>query len=525
MYEVTLINDDEKTTIHSPYFDDVKLQSGEINIDINVANGFSFSFLPNQAAYNIVRPLKTLVKVFNHKTGEYDFEGRILMPTESMSESGEFGKSFVCEDELAYLNDSTQRHGEYHDISVKDFLKEIIDNHNADVADDDIDKTFEVGIVEVDSSTSTVYRYLGYDKTFDTIKDKLIDRLGGELRVRKEDGVRYLDYLKSAGERKSTEIRLAKNLKSLSKESDPTEIITRLIPLGESIESDNEQDTDASQKRLTIESVNDGKDYIDDKEAMAVFGIITKSEKWDDITQANRLLTSGKNFLKENNRIKTKYQITALDLSLIDLDVDSFDVGNYYPVINEVMGIDKELRIVKKTINILEPENSSLDIGDKFMTASEYQKEANKSRFKIADLEEVTSRQSKRLSEVREEMTNANHAIERINEALGDADVGELEQAVGELHKSVEGLQEAVGNIPDYEIATEEKDGLISKENIQKINNITVSNSIDLDDISETLSNLKDKLDFISVNEEINLDQLKQDVDDLKNSNREGDDD
>src|SRR5699024_8952835 len=124
-----------------------------------------------------------------------------------------------------FLNHSRQRHGEYHDITVKGFLQVIIDNHNRDVADDPIDKTFELGIVEVDSSTGTLYRYLGYENTFETIKDKLLDRLGGELRVRKEDGVRYLDYIKSIGERKSTEIRLAKNLKSISKEVDPSSVI------------------------------------------------------------------------------------------------------------------------------------------------------------------------------------------------------------------------------------------------------------------------------------------------------------
>src|SRR5699024_2667337 len=213
-------------------------------------------------------------------------------PTESMEDSGAFGKSFVCESELGYLNDSAQRHGEYHNISVKDFLQVIIDNHNRDIANDDIDKMFRIGKVEVDSSTSELYRYLGYKSTFDTIKDKLFDRLGGELHVRKENDARYLDYLMPSNTVKQTEIRLAKNLKSITKEVDATEIITRLVPLGERIESEDEEATDASEARLTIESVNNGRDYVVDTAAEQAIGtVIVKSESWDDITQPNILKT------------------------------------------------------------------------------------------------------------------------------------------------------------------------------------------------------------------------------------------
>src|SRR5690625_4827382 len=195
MYKVTLLNDGAETTIHSPYFNELKLQEGKIKQSINVADGFTFTILPNNPGYDSIHPLKTLVKVENLQTNKVEFEGRVLMPTESMSDTGIFAKSFLCESELGYLNDSCQRHGEYHNISVRDFLQVIIDNHNADVADDEVDKTFEVGIVEVDSTSGELYRYLGYESTLETIKDKLIDRLGGELRVRKENGTRYLDYV------------------------------------------------------------------------------------------------------------------------------------------------------------------------------------------------------------------------------------------------------------------------------------------------------------------------------------------
>src|SRR5690625_3861583 len=100
MYQVTISNNGHETVIHSPFFNDVKLVAGKIKQEINVADGFTFTLLPNNPAYNLIRPLNTLIYVDNMKTGKREFEGRVLMPTDDMSESGSFAKSFVCESEL-----------------------------------------------------------------------------------------------------------------------------------------------------------------------------------------------------------------------------------------------------------------------------------------------------------------------------------------------------------------------------------------------------------------------------------------
>lgn len=505
MYKVTIINDGKETVIHHPYQNKLKVQSGQIKEEINVADNFTFSILPNNPGYQLIRPLTTLITVDNMQTGKREFDGRVLMPTDSMSDSGAFAKSFVCESELGYLNDSAQRHGEYHDVTVRDFLQVIIDNHNRDVAGDPIDKQFRVGRVEVDSSTGTLYRYLGYESTFETIKDKLLDRLGGELHVRKENGVRYLDYLVPGTTVKQTEIRLSKNLKSITKEVDSTEIITRLVPLGERIESDDPDATDVSEARLTIESVNGGKDYIVDHEAERAIGtVVVKSEVWDDITQPSILKTRGEQFLRDNNRVKVQYQITALDLSLIGLDTDSFDVGYYYPVINPVMGINENLRVIGKTTDIINPNQNSLTFGDKFKTASEYQADANRVQQTIVSLQSRVDSQIRTISTLRGEVKTVESSVGEIQRIINEGNIDQLEQAVNELQETINNL-----NIPVYELATPTTDGLMPSTDKAKLDLITVLNNINLDD-------LKQKLDLISVTNQVDLDQLVADVEALK---------
>ena len=307
MYEVKIINDSNETIINAiSTSSEAPRITGQCKFGINTIDSFTFNILPNNEGYNLIKDLKTLVEVNNIKTNKNEFRGRVLIQTPKMNSSGLLTKSITCESELGYLMDSVQEHGEYHDITVRGFLELIIDNHNKQVSED---KHFTVGVVEVIDNNDSLYRYLGYDKTLDTIKDKLIDRLGGELRVRHENGIRYLDYLQSIGEKKDTEIVLARNLITIEQERDPSEIITRLVILGPKLED--------SEERLTVASINNGLNYIDDKEAISEFGIIADTVTFDDVNIVENLLSKGKDYLKENNKIKKKHKINALDLSLI----------------------------------------------------------------------------------------------------------------------------------------------------------------------------------------------------------------
>lgn len=411
MYQVTIKNENEEVIINSISNDieSPRLISGSINHGINTIDNFTFKIATNNIGYNKLNALTTLVEVLNIKNNNLEFKGRVLLPVESMDSNGIFLKNVTCESELGYLMDSSTVYGEYHNISVRDFLKVIIDNHNSQV---DEEKKFEIGNVTVVDNNDSLYRYLGYVKTFEAIKDKLIDRLGGELQIRYENGIRYLDYLESIGEVKSTEIRLAKNLQSIELEKDPTSIISRLLPLGNKLED--------SEERLTIESVNNGNKYIDDIEAIEEFGVIVDSVTWDDVTQVSNLLKKGQEYLKENNRIKKKYKVTALDLSTIGLDFDSFEVGNSYRVINPLMNINENLRIIEKTIDIYNPQSSTLGIGDKLEDIKDYQLNNIATAKEVKTVKETVQTTVSTLNSVSVELNNTVEILNNTNENMGN---------------------------------------------------------------------------------------------------------
>ena len=281
---------------------------------------------------------------------------------------------------------------------------------------------------------------------------------------------------------------------------DPTEIITRLTPLGERIESEDEEATDASEARLTIESVNNGIPYIDRPDLIAEFGIQGGSVTWDDITLPNRLLTTGRNWLENQKVAHTQYEISALDLFLIGLDIDNFDVGNSHPVINPIMGIDESLRIIGKTTDINGPEDASLKIGDKFKNLDEYQADANKSARHVAELQNRVESQNKAIATIKNEVVNVDSNLKELQQAIEDADLEGLPEAIGALEEAINNLNDALDGIPIYGPATPIQDGLMA-----------AADKIILDA-------LKSKLDLITVSQAIDLNKLYQDVEDLKNS-------
>jgi len=427
MYEVKLINNDEETVINAVSTDvEAPRITGSIKKGINTIDNFTFNILPNNPGYTKIYALKTLVEVLNTRTNKLEFKGRVLIPTETMDSTGRLFKSVICESELGYLMDSTTVYGEYHDYSVRDFLQLIINNHNNQVSED---KRFVLGNVEIEAN---LYRFLGYEKTLETIKDKLIDRLGGELQIRYENNIRELDYLESIGEVKDTEIRLSKNLKTIEQERDPTSIISRLIPLGAKFED--------SDERLTIESVNDGLIYIDDPEAIAEFGIVVGTNIWDDVTLPENLLARGQDYIKQVNKVRKKHKISALDLYTIGLDFDSFEVGNYYHVINPIMDINEYLRVVEKTIDINSPHNSSLTVGDKFEDIKEYQLGISRVNKNIQMVSENLSSTVATVGVINTQLTNTVQIVQQTNQVLTTTNqtVAELTQTISNINQALQ---------------------------------------------------------------------------------------
>lgn len=379
MHTVTITNGAEKTTIHSDNLD--RISGGKIVKAVNAVDSFTFTIYPDNAGYNKLKPLTTSVTVTDDSTGKDVFIGRVLKCPDSMDEQGLICKSVTCEGRLGWLYDSVQPYAEYKVVGIRTVLASFISKHNAQVGDD---KHILVGQVTVTGENNYTYS-VNWVSTMDAISEQLVGKFGGEIQLRDQDGKVYIDYLEHIGHGTDTKIELAVNLKTISREVDETSVITRLYPLGTKL-------TD-SEKRLTIGSVNGGKDYIEDSALVAKYGVISGTQTWDDVTQASILKTKATAFLKSANKAKKQYKITAVDLSTIDMNFEQFELGCWYRIVNPLMGIDEDLRIIGITINLDSPEQSELTFGDKFETMTGFMTAKTKSLQTAIDDSEFRNRQ------------------------------------------------------------------------------------------------------------------------------------
>ena len=358
MYEIKL-ND---TIIHEPDPQSKrKLSAGSFVEDINKIPSFTFTIpAMNPIFLQELHDRKDIITITNTLTGETEFEGHLLTHTNSMSTSGRFAVKAVAEGFLGYLCDSIQMYHTYTDTLPADFLTALLDAHNAQVtANGHPEKRIVLGLVDVTRSDYKRSKTTAYRNTLEEIQVNLIDRIGGEIRIRNVNGALVLDYLETIGVTCSTKIELAKNMKSLQVETDSSNIITRLIPLG------YQPNPGDSAERLTISSVNSGLPYIDDANGIAQYGIIAGTVIFDDITQPANLKTAGQEYLTNNNRIRKAYEAQALDLSVLDTSQQALRCGNTYTFVNDFVGVNEALRLVGRTVDINKPYTPTLRIGDK----------------------------------------------------------------------------------------------------------------------------------------------------------------
>lgn len=373
MYTVKAFADGEEYVLHDPkqnlYVGDGYFETGD-----NINGQAEFTVYPDHPDYEYVKKLTTDVVFYNDSVPE--FYGRILYDDED-DFSG--AKKVFCEGELAFFCDSIQPIKVYQDYTVKQYLQDLIDIHNSQVEER---KQFVLGRVTVTDSNDSLYRYSNYDTTRELMSDRLTDRLGGHFVIRHENGVRLLDYLSDEDfYKKNTQtIEFAKNLLDFSRNIDASEIATRIIPLGAKKE-DSENDVGILEDRLTIADVNGGVIYVTDDNAVKEYGKITKVVTWDDVTVPENLMKKGREYLKSTQYEKMILELKAIDMNLLDKQVEEFQIGDKIRCISKQNGLDREFPLEKKKIYISDFSKNTVTLGDstsnKTYTSSNAQTTAN----------------------------------------------------------------------------------------------------------------------------------------------------
>lgn len=391
--------------LHDLRTEDYYLVNPVLSEKLSKVSEFTFTIYNTHPYFNQLDKLVPFVIV--KKDGNLIFKGRIIKDIQLMDNS----KQVACESALAFLNDTIQRPFNFQGTPEELYCK-IFNTHNTQVASFSLtsdqmilknkvyftknsDKNlYEQVLNPKISEISTYYEatgdkllYIGkmtganldnndyinrsssdFANSFSTIEDKLLDSIGGYILERYVDDQVFIDWIDDFKDEdgqfvSSQKIEACENLIDLMIDNDASETYSVVIPLGAEIEQD-----DGAKKRVTIESVNNGNDYLVNELALEKYGWIVapvEETTWDDVTLPSNLKTKAESYLNSKAvMLKSTVEINAVDLNVVDKDIPEFKLGLYLAVESVFHNISKTYLLTEKITPLTRPENMTVTLGE-----------------------------------------------------------------------------------------------------------------------------------------------------------------
>lgn len=304
------------------------------------------------------------------------FLGRIIRDTTHIDNS----HTYDCEGRLACLNDTAMRpfsfpqnyadDPDYQDAVANNtvpafWLGVLLEEHNNMCWD--LDNEIQLGAVTVrggsfDRESDT------WDTIWRVINDTLPgSSLGGQLVMRYEGDIAYLDYLAEYTEPCGQAVAFSENLIDLTRKISSEDYFNALIPLGKDgmtcSAADPGYHTGASGRRYYK-----GTFYIvTPEERDKGYGNVLRIVSWPEVESADDLVSKAVSYLDTSVFID-ELDVSAADISGIDGETPAFRLAHLLTIDDPPQDIRAAYAIVGLTIDILGDVETKLTLGTKGVT-------------------------------------------------------------------------------------------------------------------------------------------------------------
>lgn len=420
----TIRNDATGAIVYDPRLEDAILIDPELHQKDNAFGSFECEMPSNHADHVNLKKRRTVYAIHKDDAPNPMWKGIFIEGGDGLSSS----MTLYFEDFMSVLRDSMQ------DAFVftgqpREFLALLINAHNAQV---DPWQRVTLGHVTVTDPNDYVRRSSESElTTWDVIKTRLINTLGGHVRMRYEGGVAYLDYLE--GDTAKTDpylntstqiIEFGENLTDFSRVVSASETYTACIPKGATVDQYDEEGEPHSVA-LTIESVNNGSKYLIDEDARALYGFRCAPidlTTWDDVTVPANLMTKGNTWLRSQGvKLANTIKLSAVDLKRLGVASDSFGFLDYVRVSIYPLNIEALYLLTEITIPLDDPSELSISLGETFMSLADRQQQTTSQlQQSIQKVEQSIPGkvQSGVQSEIAETMTTIQSTIEQTRDQI-----------------------------------------------------------------------------------------------------------
>lgn len=412
-------------TLHDVRDPDYQVITPKISLELNKTGNLDFGMLQTHPHVNDINKLKSRINVY--EDDDLLFSGRSLTDEKDFQNTGQIS----CEGELSFLLDSIQRPHNYGTETTEvgtadtniEIFKRLIQEHNSQVEET---KQFEIGVIDIESVTIKSLS-TNYEKTWDFINSNFLEKYDGYLRVRHDGNIWYLDYVKQYGNVSNQVIRFGENLLDLKKYSKAEDIKTAIIPVGK----DN----------VTITTANghNGTDYVYNQDAVNLYGWIYDKVDFPEVYDPDKLLEEANKYLQKCINLAITIELTAVDLHMIDVDINAIRLGDLVPCISTQHGImstfgdvNTYYLVSKYELDLENPANNKITLGRTISSLTDTVVGTNNVKGMIQTLSVASTdavaksaAAEKSAKEAAEKAKGAAGTVQEIQKNIGNRAVGE----------------------------------------------------------------------------------------------------
>lgn len=327
--------------LHDPRVQDCFLIDLSFDCEENSCGYCDFTIYPNHPMYEKLkeRDADNPVEIYDDEI--LLFSGFIY----------ELGKEFYldghvkCKGELDYLRDSIVRpystvqrgYGSKAPSSVDGYFEWLIEQHNSQVKPN---KKFVIGINQggaLDPNNYIFRESNEYPTTIDEISEKLLknENIGGYIRIRHENGIRYIDYLAEWTDSNAQILDFGVNLTDYTQTDDSDDIATFVVPLGAKMSDTEYEYYDGyfltSDKSMNLDKEYYTKSYSQSKKIASFVGGVTYYEKRiDTFATSDKSPVDGIDYYTRSVDSEGNYSYTKQDISRFVSGTVYYEQEDYY---------------------------------------------------------------------------------------------------------------------------------------------------------------------------------------------------
>ncbi|MBQ8435669.1 MAG: hypothetical protein IJX24_06650, partial [Oscillospiraceae bacterium] len=377
------------------YRSDYEIFEPVLETQVNSVGHFSFTVYPTHPLYDFIDRPKALLKIVRYGFDEPLFIGRMAECVTGLYNE----KMLTFESELAFLLDSSRTNfSSDTGYSCAAWLEKILKYHNehtgsyGSIYSENIQRKFEVGRVSESIRTQILYpsaeEFRGTFSTLELIFRLLIEKYGGVLKMRHENGKNYIDWLDEGDLHVSSQkIELSKNLISIEGSRTSDELMTVIRPVGDNVSTAGGEsvpldiklfdasalitDSDIKQAINPVISGSSDLKYTDvlySESLVKKYGWIQREVTFSGVTNKTTLVRRAVRYL-QNMSAAESITINAVDLSQKDNSIENFIAGDFAVVNSTVHSFaNRKMLINSVYLNLADPTAGELTLGSEGVT-------------------------------------------------------------------------------------------------------------------------------------------------------------